>query len=93
MSLENSYGFRSAQSAFENFNPYDTDCDCEPLFRCEECETYTNEAGTCTECKDDDGQPLKLEELERDESTEGILTANGCDHHNHICETRDCCEY
>lgn len=91
-SLENSYGFRSAQAAYENASPYGNECDCPPLFRCENCETYANEGGTCTECSEP-GEPVSVfEELDRDESTEGILTDSRCNLHNHNCTSRDCCD-
>lgn len=91
MSLENSYGFRSAQSAYENASPYDNECDCPELFRCENCELYSTEAGTCTECTDASDELTVFEPLDRDESTEGILTESSCNLHNHNCTSRDCC--
>jgi hypothetical protein len=92
MSITSSYGFRSAQTAWENASPYGDECDCPPLFRCENCETYANEAGTCTECTEQGEPEIVFEELDRDESTEGILTDSRCNLHNHVCRSRDCCD-
>lgn len=92
MSIENSYGFRSAQAAYENASPYDNDCDCPPLFRCENCETYSNVSMVCDECSEPGEPVIRFEELDRDESTEGILTASSCNLHNHNCTSRYCCD-
>lgn len=47
MNIENSYGFRSAQAAWENANPFDSECTCaeDVLFVCDECgqHGYTDE--------------------------------------------------
>jgi hypothetical protein len=53
MSIESSYGFRSAQAAWENANPYDSDCTCleDDLFICEECGEDANKEMDCTVCE------------------------------------------
>jgi hypothetical protein len=83
--ITSSYGFRSAQSAYENASPYDNECDCQPLFVCD-CGDFSLSAGTCTECNE------AFAEVDRDESTEGILTEASCNLHNHNCTSRDCCD-
>lgn len=54
MSIEQSYGFKSAQRAYENATPFDSDCACDPLYLCERCEEYSMEEGACSNCKDAD---------------------------------------
>jgi len=57
MSIETSYGFRSAQAAYENATPYDSDCDCDPLYVCQRCDEYSETEGPCKECEDKDYDP------------------------------------
>jgi hypothetical protein len=50
MSIENSYGFRSAQAAWENANPFDGECTCEgELFMCDECGQIVSARQACPE--------------------------------------------
>jgi hypothetical protein len=52
MSIENSPGFRSAQAAWENANPFDGDCTCldDDLFICAECGEDAKKEMDCTVC-------------------------------------------
>lgn len=52
MSIETSYGFRSAQAAWENANPFDSDCTCleGELYACEECGDSEPSKGECLTC-------------------------------------------
>lgn len=90
--IANSYGFRSAQAAFENASPYCGECDCVELFECGNCGEFATESKVCTECTEDGEPNIMFESVERTERTEGILTESGCDIHNHVCRSRDCCD-
>ena len=51
MNIENSYGFRSAQAAWENANPFDSECTCaeDVLFVCDECGQISSARQPCPE--------------------------------------------
>lgn len=88
-------GFDAAQRSYENMEPNGGECDCETLYACSNCGEYTTEATECTVCDQErDGymEPSELQEVERDEATEGILTASQCRNHNHVCDSRYCCD-
>lgn len=87
-------GFASAQRQYENMEPANTDCDCPELFACSNCGEYST-ATECTECDQELGgypEPSEMQEVERSESTEGILTDSACNFHNHTCSDRYCCD-
>ena len=94
MSIETSYGFRSAQAAWENATPYDSDCDCDPLFQCTRCEEYADEVGPCKECKDEDYEPQEgigfCTQVEREDSTHNAKSS--CPQHGYCtgCTSRNC---
>ena len=58
MSIEQSYGFRSAQAAWENANPYDNDCTCieAEWFICNECGEEDPDALWVRDCRECDGE-------------------------------------
>ena len=88
-------GFASAQQAYENMEPANTDCDCETLYACSNCGEFSTEATECTECDQEENgypEPSEMQEVERTEATEGILTDGGCNFHNHTCDSRHCCD-
>lgn len=88
-------GFASAQRAYENMEPANTDCGCPTLYSCPTCGEYYTEAGVCpvADCKvGNDLEGYTLTPLERDESTEGFETDPKCDLHNHFCSERWCCD-
>lgn len=95
MSIETSYGFRSAQAAYENATPFDSDCACDPLYVCQRCESYAETEGPCKECEDDaydeaDG-PGHCAQVDREDCT---FNANSnCPRHG-FCTgcTRSTCE-
>lgn len=75
MSIETSYGFRSAQAAWENANPYDNECTCEDLYRCPNCEATGLASVICKDCTPDipvlAGVPtFELELVDREDSQE-----------------------
>jgi len=87
-------GFASAQRAYENMEPANTECDCPELFACSNCGEYSTNT-ECTECDQErDGypEPSEMQEVERTESVEGILTEITCRIHNHQCTSRYCCD-
>lgn len=89
-------GFASAQRAYENMEPANTECDCEELFECENCDYMALEGGECPKCAEDSSDPedgvMMMESVERTEHYEGTLTDSRCDIHNHTCTDRHCCD-
>lgn len=66
MSIEQSYGFRSAQAAWENANPYDGECTCEgDGYVCDECGHIQDCGGTCpqVDCSNDFLRTMTAEEI------------------------------
>lgn len=64
MSIETSYGFRSAQAAWENANPYDDECTCEGEgLMCDEC-------GQACDCTEPECCGFPMRELTQDEIAE-----------------------
>jgi hypothetical protein len=98
--IQDSYGFKSAQSAYENASPYGNECDCETLYRCDACGEYSLESGTCKQADcvyaikvdGNDPEDFRMVEVDRDDWTEGILTNRRCTLHNHMCDSRYCCD-
>lgn len=85
MTIETSYGFRSAQAAWENATPYDGECICPPLFHCPECEEVLAEGETCDEkCE------VPVEEIPREDATVGA--EQSCPQHGWCggCSSRNC---
>lgn len=60
-------GFSSAERAYENRTPYDTECACEESgwWTCDDCGHNDDEAGTCPEqeCPAVDLRPMTAEEI------------------------------
>ena len=82
-------GFASAERAYENATPFDSDCDCPPLFMCPECDTYATEPGPC--CRDaDDVEGFYFEEIDREDCQEFALAS--CPRHGWCtgCASRNC---
>lgn len=100
MTIESSYGFRSAQSAFENASPYDDECECPQLFQCQRCDEVTSTPGPLGSCPDkacifdaagDEDAPLpQVVPIDREDSTEGALQS--CPRHGWCggCSSRNC---
>lgn len=84
-------GFDKAQQAYENMMPADG-CDCEPLFQCQNCDSYSDGSGVCRVCGADGEPEMHMVEVERDMESEGQYTDPRCDIHNHRCESRGCCD-
>lgn len=48
VSIETSYGFRSAQAAYDNATPFDGECNCEAeAFICDECGETSHTSKAC----------------------------------------------
>jgi hypothetical protein len=93
MSIETSYGFRSAQAAWENANPYDSDCACDPLFQCMRCEELGTEGGECHECSEDwsEGENFPVfVEIDREDNE--FNSSSSCRQHGGCggCYSRHC---
>lgn len=88
MNIESSYGFRSAQNAWENASPYDDECPCPQLYMCPECGETLVEGDDCTETAVCVGAPLK--KIDREDSTEGAM--QNCPSHGWCggCSSRNC---
>lgn len=93
MSITSSYGFRSAQAAYENTNPYDNDCTCEGEgFVCDDCGHIADTPGTCPDTEEnhpDDATQLRA--IEADEVPDYFPNAN-CRQHGWCtgCTRRNC---
>ena len=90
--ITNSYGFRSAQAAYEAATPNGDECDCPELFECGNCGEFSTEAKVCTDCTEGSDEEWMFEAVERTEANEGELTDSRCNIHNHNCTSRDCCD-
>lgn len=90
-------GFASAQRAYENMEPswVQDECDCQTLYACSNCGEYSTSNTECTECDQEENgypEPSEMQEVERTEDKEGILTDSRCRIHNHECDSRYCCD-
>lgn len=93
MSIESSYGFRSAQAAWENANPYDDDCTCEGEgFICDECGHIAGEQTSCPDqAENHPDEYVTLRPLDADEIPEHFPN-QGCPRHGWCpgCTRRNC---
>lgn len=87
MSIEQSYGFRSAQRAYDNATPFDGECTCEELFTCPECGEELAEGAAC---KERDCEGAVAEPTDRDGMTPG--NDPKCPDHGYCtgCTSRHC---
>ena len=87
MTIETSYGFRSAQNAYENASPYDDECQCPQLYTCTVCEETLVEGD---ECETPECANAPLEPIDREDSTEGAV--QNCPRHGWCggCSSRNC---
>lgn len=98
MTIETSYGFRSAQAAYENATPYDGECECPQLFKCNRCDELSTEGGTCKDAQcvadnvDEYGEPSVMEPIEREDEVFEALP--GCRQHGGCtgCDRRSCAD-
>ena len=80
MTIENSYGFRSAQAAWENANPFDSDCTCEAEgFMCDECGQIDDVKQTCPELDCHNMDVMRA--MTHEEATE-YFPADNCPQHS-----------
>jgi len=64
MSIETSYGFRSAQAAYENANPFDGECTCEgDAFICDDCGEASDQSGQCPSLCPSRLRPMNMDEI------------------------------
>lgn len=94
MSIETSYGFRSAQAAYEHATPFDTDCDCDPLYVCQRCGEYAEQEGPCKECAHVAYEPTEdpgyCAQVDREDCT--FNATSSCPRHGFCtgCTSRHC---
>ena len=95
MSITDSYGFRSAEAAYENANPFDGDCTCEGEgFVCDDCGHVADTAGPCPDTEEnhpDDATELRA--ITTDEVPE-YFTSQKCPRHGWCtgCSSRQCAD-
>lgn len=88
-------GFTRAQAAWENANPYDSDCTCsdDDLYICEGCGEQSDKPAICPEgCTNDTEMfPLSMREATAEEKAE-LNPAQGCPAHGWCagCTSRHC---
>jgi hypothetical protein len=90
MSIETSFGFRSAQAAWENANPYDGECTCEGEgYICDEC-GEVSDSKTCPQRPEDCASGV-MREMTPEEVAEYTPSAN-CPQHGYCtgCYRRSC---
>jgi rubrerythrin len=90
VSIETSYGFRSAQAAYDNATPYDDECTCTEAewFICEDCGEENPDASNPGDCPLCDG----FTRLMTDEETVENHAKLGCPAHGGCggCSSRYC---
>lgn len=91
MSIETSYGFLTAQAAYENATPYDGECACEESgwWTCDDCGHTQDAGGICPE--PEHAPPAELRTMTREEIAESYPSQR-CPEHGWCggCSSRYC---